>query len=151
MRIFVVEDNLKHMEEATKVIEAAGHEVVSAANFFEARDRLRSYIGADGAIVDIFIPESDGDNKEADQPRGLGVALMAERQNIPFVFCTSGYHHGNKYNWICYLGRDRGWEEIVDKIEDEDYEAGRYDAESPSKDWETALDTLTRLINRKKQ
>jgi len=152
MRILVVEDNPAHMRVAVEIIESAGHEVLQETDFVHGKEALRSLPQVDGVITDLFIPDGvfgkNGVSKEADQPRGLGLVLVAKLCRIPCVICTAGYHHGSKYNWICNLSRDSSfdWLHLVDSLADpEDYEI-----ESQEKDWKRALNTLVRLVETKK-
>ncbi len=142
MNILVVEDDPKHMKEAVEVIQAAGHEVIQATDMYRAREYLYDD-RPDGVITDLFIPDGAGGvNEDADQPRGLGIVLMAQQEGIPCIICTAGYHHGSKYNWICGLGRRLHWPPMVDQLQDRH----NYEVESQSKDWQEALDTLVKII-----
>ena len=148
MKILVVEDNPEHMKAAVVAIQAVGHEAVQATNLLEGDRRLIGY-GIAGVITDLFIPDGvvGATVDEADQPRGLGIMLRARREGIPCIICTEGYHHGSKYNWICSLGRDFGWPEIVDSIASD---GDDNEAESQSKNWQEALDTLLEMIDSNK-
>lgn len=145
MRILVVEDNPELMKAAVAAIQAANaeHEVVQATNFLEACDGLLDWPGVDAVITDLFI--CDGSfvaiKDEPNQPRGLGVVLIAREKKVPCVVCTAGFHHGSKYNWICKIGRELDWPEMVDQPLD----LYNFETESQSKDWEKALETLFRL------
>ena len=152
MRILIVEDSASDMATAVEIIRTAGHEAIEATNALEGVNELQPRVGSpkiDGVITDLFMPDGAPDLDElsgigvADQPRGLSVALRAEQLGIPFIICTAGYHHGTKYNWICQLGRQRSWPEMVDSATDRD---DLFTTEGPSKDWQKALDILTKRL-----
>lgn len=144
MRILVVEDNPEHMKAAVKTIQAAGHEVIQATNFWDGKEILtRTFFEA--VITDLFIPAFK-EEKAADQPCGLGIALVAEKRGVPWIICTAGYHHGSKYNWICELGRYLGWPEMADP-QDHNFQ-GAEEVESPTKDWAWALESLKWLMKK---
>lgn len=150
MKILLVEDQSSHMAEAEAVLRATGVEYVTASDEYGAMEILREHrlYGdiIEGVITDIFIPHANFSpyHREADQPCGLAVALEAERLGLPFVLCTAGYHHGAKYDWICGMGRLRGWPEIIDGHPEED----EYYAEVEHKDWQKALDVLQERLNK---
>ena len=161
MRILVVEDQQNHREEAARILTEAGVEVIVADDFREGMRILIDDHLLNGVISDIFMPEDTYEYRMALetakdtpdffskrkrerlelQPRGLGLALLADRLMIPFVLCTSGYHHGVKYNWIHGLfGQFGWWDRIVDRPP-----ANFSDmSENPdeSKDWLRALEVV---------
>ncbi|MGB4076559.1 MAG: hypothetical protein WBK28_02545 [Minisyncoccia bacterium] len=134
------------MQDARRVLTEAGVQVVTAWTESDGIEKLTdSATPIDGVITDLFMPHAPMSPwNESDQPCGLAVALCAERAGIPFVICTAGYHHGAKYDWICQLGRARGWPAMVD-VEPTN-SANRYHAEGPVKDWARAWESLEQQI-----
>ena len=99
MKVLVVEDGEKHLEDAVRVLQEAGINVVTAMNETDGISALESGIPGfshvSGVITDIFMPHlSTPPWDTANEPCGLAVALRAEQLEIPFVLCTAGYHHG---------------------------------------------------------
>lgn len=192
MRILIVEDDPRHMAEAVSVMEAAGHEVLQATNLYEAMQHLptietKSYDGSqyvcwrrdlfDGVITDVHFPVSDPnwelpegtqrgvdftDDTDPNTPCGITVATMCDKADLPFVICTSGWHHGNRYAWIWTLCDVAKWT-IVETLEafrvpwDENRpkeETRRLNAElftkdAPHKDWAKALEYLVEKVQAK--
>ncbi|MEK7583751.1 MAG: response regulator [Patescibacteria group bacterium] len=140
MRILVVEDQESHIQDARAILDQEGVEYDLVRTEGAAVRQLRDGDQFDGVITDLFLPHSDkAPWTDADQPCGLAVALKAEQLGLPFVICTSGYHHGAKYDWICQVGRQRGWPEMVDSSTD-------YTKEADKKNWKEALEVLLELI-----
>jgi hypothetical protein len=114
--------------------------------------RVRNPI--DGVITDLFIPEGVFRGKEcemseeADQPRGILIMVLAQNYKLPCIVCTAGFHHGLRYQWVCWLTESLRLPWIVDceSLRDIDPEG-----ESPTKDWQTALDRLVGLIEGKEE
>lgn len=138
MRILLVEDQRPHAEAAIKALGDAHIPYMLAMNAKDALALLADH-PFDGVITDLFMPLSMYD-PNADEPCGIAIALDAEKRNIPFVICTAGYHHGTRYNWICVLGRNRGWPEMVDQ------ESAGETGEASTKDWARAVEVLLELI-----
>jgi hypothetical protein len=142
--IILIEDELEHLRDAVAACEAAGVTVRVLTNL---RDALQSinWIREDspihwaGIISDIYMPEGLYQAGPI-VPGGVPIALAAEALGIPFVHCTSGYHHGDQYNWICDLARARGWPAMVDVFPE---------SESKGKDWPRAIRVLLELIAQK--
>ena len=151
MRILIVEDEEKHLGDAIKTMWRNGVSYTVERNFYHAMRALRNQERGqtpkiDGVITDIFMPTGEfAPWNDPNVPCGLGVALEAEKLGLPFIICTSGYHHGAMYDWICTTGRRRGWPEIVDREHGNDV----YLDEAPDKDWQRAIDELKKLIAKK--
>ncbi|MEO6536699.1 MAG: hypothetical protein ABIT47_03310 [Candidatus Paceibacterota bacterium] len=144
VRILIFEDTVDHIRDAVAACESAGVSVSVSTNLQEAMDcfegeepgKMRPWAGI---ISDIYMPEMGFGNQSISPlvPGGVPVALAAEALGVPFVHCTSGYHHGDQYNWICDLGRQRGWPQMVDVPSER---------EGGSKDWPKAIQVLLGLI-----
>ncbi len=151
LRILIVEDEEKHLGDAIKTMWKNGVPYTVERNFYHAMRALKDYekgrtAKIHGVITDIFMPTGEfAPWNDPSTPCGLGVALEAERLGLPFIICTSGYHHGAKYDWACTIGRRRGWPEMVDR----EYGNDVYSDEAPEKDWQRALDELKKLIAKK--
>lgn len=149
MKILIVEDNPKHMQDAIAACEAAGIPRISAVSELDAHELIlnRERYGITAVMTDIFIPHTQEQKYVGtDAPCGLAVALRAEKIGLPFVICTAGYHHGARYNWICQLGRSRGWPDMIDH-----YDPSDMNAEASTKNWAGAIATLQEIVNRRAQ
>jgi CheY-like chemotaxis protein len=150
--ILVVEDNSQHLRAAVVALESAGVTVVTAVDASEGMKKMRrekegskhwrpEYEAAvDGVITDIYMPYVDSPAYRHDKdPCGVLVASEAKRLGIPVIFCTSGYHHGDRYQWIFELGK------VIDvSMVDSGQSSSRDPEERPSKDWKKALEWLFR-------
>lgn len=156
MKIAIFEDNYKHMEEAEEMAKELGIEVETRYEvdsldrmwgIFEYDKEKKDYVAeVDGIISDIYLPArySGGlPSTSADYPCGLIIAAQAFRRGIPFVFCTSGYHHGTKYQWVNEIIRAMGWPEMVD-----DLTVGNGDAKH--KNWKRAFEAVIKFIKEKR-
>ncbi len=151
MRILIVEDEDGHLGDAIRVMWANKVSYTVERNFSHAMRALKDHekgrtAKIDGVITDIFMPTGEfAPWNDPKVPCGVGVALEAERLGLPFVICTSGYHHGARYDWICSTGRRRGWPEIVDM----EYGKDPYIDEAPNKNWQRALHVLKKVMESK--
>ncbi|MEK7535703.1 MAG: response regulator [Patescibacteria group bacterium] len=148
MRILVVEDNKKHMQDAVAAAKEFDIELVTATTVEEASRMLRPsdiLPAVDGVVTDLFMPFTSRPPYNADdQPCGLSVVLKAQKAGIPVIICTAGSHHGIKYQWVCDLGRSLGWPEMADSSFD-NYK----DAET--KNWQGAFKKLLGIITGEKE
>ncbi|OIO46869.1 MAG: hypothetical protein COY09_00750 [Candidatus Portnoybacteria bacterium CG_4_10_14_0_2_um_filter_39_11] len=115
MNMLLVEDELRHQLDAITAINNAGHNAfkiaVTASDAKEILDKWK----IDGVITDIYLPLGMWVGPKDDSiPAGLIVAAMCHKRNVSFAFCTSGYHHSEKLNWINVFQRQMGWPEIID-------------------------------------
>ncbi len=191
MRILIVEDDPQHMAEAVSVMEAAGHEVLQATNLYEAMEHLpkiqtKSYDGSqyvywmrdrfDGVITDVHFPPApvsdlpEGvergvdctDNTDPNTPCGIIVATACDKTGLPFVICTSGWHHGNRHAWIwtlCGVAKWTivetleafrvPWDESRPKEETRKLNAELFTKDAPHKDWTKALEYLVEKVQAK--
>lgn len=96
MRILVVEDNAKHLNDARQYSQQLiGCEVDFATTLAEAMELLGSKI-YDAAICDVFFPASAGGSAETfDNAIAINIKLVA--LGVHHVFNTSGNHHGENY------------------------------------------------------
>lgn len=152
LEILVVEDRQTHLADAKDFFSRVeGVNVSYATTFSEAEEYLGVHCAphpycepkVDGVITDIYLPIGNrfkGRSGDED-PVGLLVAARCHMKKLPFVFCTAGYHHGAKYNWINMLQRTMGWPEMVDG-------SGDPYAEAEHKPWERAYKTLKEVIER---
>ena len=142
-KILVVEDNPTHLADAKAFFEGVeGLEVFYARTFEQAEGFIprSGESRVDGVITDVFLPIGRtyrGRSRDED-PIGLLVAAECHMQGIPFVFCTAGYHHGLKYNWINMMQRTMQWPEMID--------AARDDTEAEHKNWERAYEALKQTL-----
>lgn len=158
-KILVVEDNPKHLADARAFFDKVeGVEVYYATAYDEAvenyidenvRDENLGYKlvkntqRVDGVITDIYLPLGARfvGRKNDEDPVGLLVAAKCHMEDMPFVFCTAGYHHGVKYNWINMLQRTMHWPEMIDVYSYDD------EQEADQKPWDEAYTTLKELVN----
>lgn len=148
MKILLVEDAEKHIEDATAFLTAAGIDFVHAPNLDKAESALdRGDITH--VITDLFFPQGrsgnsngiavgeDEDDELMLEPCGVAVMIWARERSLPCVICTDGHHHGDRYDWITQMGRNAGWPEMVDNRR----ARTRHDF-ATTKDWAEALKTI---------
>lgn len=149
MKILLVEDKHEHLKQAIAVLRENNIEFVAAMTARDATDKLyRDGTSIDGVITDIYMPLNDQrywDHGEC--PCGLVVAAEAVKRNIPFVFCTSGYHHGSKFQWISDFCGTLGGPWRVPMV---DSGSDMYE-EAKTKPWKQALERLLAIINEPKR
>lgn len=142
MKILVIEDNQKHLEDAHRFLTSLKEvEVIYARTFRAAKPHLEPGV-VDGVISDIYFP-LDSPYSDYGQEEAIGVAVMilCRERKIPCVLNTSGYHHGKRYQWIFELLNALEHYVLI--------ESGRWDqkhAEADSKNWELAFTTLRNSI-----
>ncbi len=155
MKILIVEDKASELALALKTAIEMGFEVVTAINAsvgskMVCKDHYDPKTGettfeplVDGVVTDIFMPyfEEGQGHDNSDSPCGVLVAAAAIAAKIPVAFCTGGYHHGLKFQWIQTMSRylpvgmvDTGSREEMDA----------------PKDWKKAFEGLRVWIERKK-
>ena len=100
------------------------------------------------SAMEYIIAKHKLGNEPADQPTGVSVARAAVSAELPVVFCTSGHHHGSKYQWIVDWAHNLGLAGFVDCVYQEEY--SHYEQEGP-KDWPEALKQLLQEIERRKK
>ncbi|MBR9703413.1 hypothetical protein GOV10_05210 [Candidatus Woesearchaeota archaeon] len=153
-KILLIEDQQQHIDDAVAFFEGVEDvQLIVARDFAEARKQYRqvtydesdeSVVSAgdiDGVISDIYFPLTRT-SRQWDQPEPLGVrvALDLEEMEVPLVLCTSGYHHGRRYQWIFSMAQERGWR-LVDSGSD-------YEVDAESKPWEEAYSSLEHLMDK---
>ncbi|HCC83485.1 TPA: hypothetical protein DEP96_01395 [Candidatus Uhrbacteria bacterium] len=144
MKILIIEDDPKHFADANAFFfgREGITELVVVKTFDDARPHLfdSEYLkrkAADGVISDVTFPRWYLSKK----PLQIGVAIMSlcQKRGIPCVLNTDGYHHNDELDWICTLGRELDWPEIVD--------CGNHpDQRIETKDWDLAWSTLQELM-----
>ncbi|MFA6973929.1 MAG: hypothetical protein WC238_04320 [Parcubacteria group bacterium] len=149
MKIAIFEDNYQHMEEAKSVATELGIEVVTFTKSRHIEDlseifiydrKKRTYESkVDGIITDLYMPSQCF--PAPDYPYGLVIAAHAFRHNVPFVFCTAGFHHGAKYQMVHEFIMAMDWPQMVDAS---DSKIGNGEVEH--KDWEVAFKEIIKLI-----
>ena len=114
----------------------------------------------DGVITDLFFPYmrirewNEPAMKERlavinEAPNGLLIAATCQKRGIPYVICTSGGHHGNKYEWANKMNRAMGGPEMIDNFRPGDrYVAGLENTEIEHKHWDLAFEALKKEFER---
>ncbi|MCR4334421.1 MAG: response regulator [Patescibacteria group bacterium] len=119
MKILIVEDNIAELARAVKIATEMGFEVVTATDasvgskmvckdVWNQTTNETTYTPlVDGVVTDIFMPyfEKEDWRHNSDSPCGVMVAMAAKAAGLPCCFCTGGYHHGAKFQWIQTMGR----------------------------------------------
>ena len=160
-KILVIEDDPKHLQDAKDFFSKIdGVEVTYQTSYEPFNDLTRhntpelsdSFEYYDGVISDIYFPEMSG--KET-YPIGVSVMVQCKVLNVPCVLCTSGYHHGEHYQWICDMQRDlerAGWD-IPSMVDSCHVDGDSTETEGPegkvvsSKGWERAWKVLKTLFH----
>ncbi len=154
-RILIVEDKPEELEKAVRIAEELGFEMITGTTARAHKmvckvnegSKENSYESSytplvDGVVTDIFMPLfEEGDRRHnSDSPCGVLIAAAAVAAKIPCIFCTGGYHHGSKFQWIQCL--DRYMDVLMcDSGSDEETDA--------SKNWKEAIGSLKLLLERK--
>lgn len=102
MRILVIEDDEKHLNDARQYSERlVGCTVDFATTLAEATALLQknSY---DGVISDVFFPAETGASAETFE-NAIAINTKLVEMGVHHVFNTSGNHHGSKYRG--FLGK----------------------------------------------
>jgi DNA-binding NtrC family response regulator len=141
MKILVVEDNEKHLQDAINSLGMInGLELLTAKCVADATKIIYKE-KPDGVITDIFLPYRTGDH--ADNPLGLLVAANAVSHEVNSVFCTNLFHHSEKMEWINQIFNDlrkplkfQWGDYIIDNSPDK---------ENQKKDWLGAYKHLTEI------
>ncbi len=151
-KILVIEDDLKHLEDAKKFFEALeGEFEITYASDYESGcelyydeekeefdvNGLKKY---DGVISDIFFPRNKRD--KATEPVGVSVMMQCYMLKIPCILNTAGYHHGIRYQWISDLQIRMFLPAMVDASSDYGFE------EANQKNWQRAFENLLELLNK---
>ncbi|MEK7530172.1 MAG: response regulator [Patescibacteria group bacterium] len=152
-KILIIEDNQNHLEEVRRFIDGrvkagADFEAHFVSTFDDAKKALDTE-QYDGIISDIFFPDREGgspdpvtpaprDNQEeqlnwAEGVGGVKLVREARSRRIPFMLCTSTYHHGQKTQPVSTWLRANNVEFIVDAS----YEVAEGEAEH--KNWQSAF------------
>jgi len=141
MKILVIEDNLKHLDDAKRFFaEQAGVQPIFTSTFHGAA-RFLEKGKVDGVISDIYFPLTNDITWGQPEAIGVSVMILCRERKIPCVLNTAGYHHGTRYQWVCDLQRALGLPEIVDA-------SSNYNQEADTKNWQQAFDALRELISR---
>lgn len=143
--ILVIEDDLKHLDDAKKFFADKDVKVIYVRTLREASKYLPpSKVEIAGVISDIYFPLTDDHGTWSNpEPIGVRVGIVCRDHNLPCVLNTAGYHHGAKYEWICQMsyGVVEGFPPIIDASSD-------YHKEAQTKDWKEAFNALLLLINK---
>jgi len=143
-RLLVVEDDSKYLADAKRIFENLKDlEVFYAENGAQVRKLLGVYnFGSleglqdvvDGVIIDLFFSLGPNEFKEEvnSGPNGLIVGAFLRRAKIPYVLCTSGYHHGSKYEWANQMNIAMGDAPLIDYTP---LPGASYEEESSHKNW----------------
>lgn len=149
MRILVIEDEKKHIQDArTFFAGKPDTAVVFASDFASAQEHLEPG-RVDGVISDIFFSYSDfvpaGIDWDGSWRKnaccGVAVMMICLERMLPCVLITDKHHHGDSLQWICLLQRGLLLPEIVDVTTFEEGADWR-----GKKNWDEALHQLRRLI-----
>ena len=159
MKILVIEDTAKHLEDAKRFFATQPDvEVVYKKTFCELPGHIVADVDSrnkrpptelfDGVISDIFFPDSDHSQPE---PIGVAVMMLCRELNVPCVLCTDGYHHGDRYQWIDRFQQTLGLPQMIDRSPPYD-PSGNRDKQhvANEKSWRFAFETLKKLIEKSK-
>lgn len=152
MKILIIEDTPRHLEDAVRIITAAGHEVITATNWADAERSLIEWgdissnkpvaemIG--GVISDLHYPIYEDDPETKGYPNGLLTLASCKEMNIQCVICIAGYHHGDKYDWAHRMVR------AMKGVMVDSYIGPDKNKEMETKRWKDALEVLIHLKER---
>ena len=140
MRILVIEDTRKHLDDANEFFATHPEVQIRCAYTFDGAMTALKEGKVDGVISDIYFPTSSmfKTNIEAG---GVVIALICREKGIPCVLNTAGWHHGSKYQWIHHLAIDGFFPYMVDASSPDNEEG-----EAETKNWKKAFRMLSELI-----
>lgn len=143
MKILVVENDKKHIADAVNFFKGLPEvEVVYASTLQGQYNGASNYLDpakVDGVISDIFFT-LDGKYFTSEEPIGVAVLVICNQKGIPCVLNTSGYHHGQRYQWISWVTGTLKAPAMVD--------TGSNDKNADTKNWAKAFETLKKLITK---
>ncbi len=156
-KILVIENDPEEMERAKTFLEGIeGVEGVYAKDFEEAS----YYLGVDGFCPDrvpLTVPQVDAVLSDIlfplvqegyfedryigdDEPIGVSIMMICQKQNIPCILVSSEFHHGPRLQWITALIRALEFPEIVGGTT-----SALRGVKEPKK-WDDALEKLKELM-----
>ena len=103
LEILITEDNSKHLADAREVSKEytnINFTFVSTLNAAESLVKKNKY---NAVVTDVFFPIQEGEEPTSDS--GLSLAKTIDAKGIPFVYNTSGNHHGEKYIEFLQMSR----------------------------------------------
>jgi len=161
LKILVVEDEKQHRQEAEEFFRTVhGCEIDFMEDYHEACIAM-SQTDYAGVIIDIYMPKETnvivrGERRNVGDglPWGVNVAAECYANGIPFVFCTSGYHHGEKYELVNTFQqimnrKHKEWQPMIDCGNTTAVIGEGNEVEAKHKEWKKAYETLACMINAK--
>ncbi len=153
----MIEDKPEEMAKAKELLDQQGIEGVYAQDFEEAS----YYLGVDGfcpdrgsltapqidaVLSDIFFPlVKEGYFEDQyvgeEEPIGVAIAMICQRQGIPCILVSSEFHHGPRLQWVTALIRTLELPEIVGGT------TSALRGVKEPKNWGRALETLKGRLN----
>jgi CheY-like chemotaxis protein len=103
LEILVTEDNAKHLADARLASEQYANINFTFARTLQEAESLVEQNKYDTVVTDVFFPAQEGDEPSSDS--GLSLAKKVDAQGTPFVYNTSGNHHGRAYSQFLDLSR----------------------------------------------
>ena len=138
MRILVIEDTSKHLNDAKLFFaEQAGVAVIYSSDLGGA-ERFLEKGKVDGVISDIYFPYRNNSIWDQPEPVGVYVMMLCQKRQIPCVLNTDGNHHGPRLQWIHDMLGRLGLPAMVDTSSDK----------AETKHWQQAFDSLRALIDK---
>jgi hypothetical protein len=155
LEILVIEDQESHLAQA-KAIAAKYRDVkFTFVDTLEKAEHLLEDFAYDAAVSDVIFPSRLGRSPNANSGLSLGKRLY--EKGIPFVFNTSGNHHGGAYAEFgmgleAYF-TDNNLRDNIGLLINERFSTGKiiesypedYDAEGDTKQWEAAFNYVILL------
>lgn len=96
LEILVTEDNPKHLKDALELSKKYRNTHFYFASTLDEAKTLLGQRRYDAVVTDVFFPAKKGDKPSSNS--GLGLAKKVHSLKIPYVFNTSGNHHGKEYS-----------------------------------------------------
>ncbi len=95
LEILVTEDSEKHLADARSVGKGYTNINFTFARTLQEAESLVRQNRYDAVVTDVFFPVQEGGEPASDS--GLSLAKIVHERGIPFVYNTSGNHHGRAY------------------------------------------------------
>lgn len=96
LEILVTEDDAKHLADARSISGQYANINFTFASTLKEAECLVEQNRYDAVVTDVFFPVQEGQEPTSDS--GLTLARKIDNQRVPFVYNTSGNHHGKAYS-----------------------------------------------------
>ncbi len=144
LEILITEDSAKHLADARTVSEGYAFINFTFATTLEEAEILIERNRYDAVVTDVFFPIRKSEEPTSDS--GLNLAKKVDAKGIPFVYNTSGNHHGRAYSEFLkesgkiWANHGFGTGKMIEAYPENP------NAEKDTKQWNAAIDYTVLLV-----